>query len=498
MSDTLDWPQQPVVFEVNTAVWLGEVAERAFAPVTLADVPPSEWDAVVPEGITVVWLMGVWARSAAGREIALANPDLREAWSAALPGWSAQDVAGSPYCIREYEPDLAFGGWAGLDAAREQLRLRGALLMVDWVPNHVGPDSPWLRLAPDAFVRGADEDADRDPTAYVRIGDAVFARGKDPYFPPWADVVQVNPFASSLRRLAVDRLTRIAAHADAVRCDMAMLMLDDVVSATWGQRAGTPPERTYWTEVISSVRASDPDFRFVAEAYWDREWDLQQLGFDYCYDKRLYDRLQQGGVGAVGGHLDADPAYQQRLVRFLENHDEPRAAATFAPPEREKACAVAIATLPGLTLWHEGQQDGRTVFVPVFLRRRVTEALDAQLGGWYRRLWAVAPAVRDGVWSRCAVTGWPDNRSAERLLAWTWSRPDGFTLVVVNLGSEPADGMVQLAGAATAGGRWRLTDLLEGSEYLRDGDDIGAHGLYVARAGWHVHVLAATRASGSG
>ena len=113
-----------------------------------------------------------------------------------------------------------------------------------------------------------------------------------------------------------------------------MLMLDDVVTATWGERVGPPPAVTYWTEMIAAARGVNPAFRFVAEAYWDREWDLQQLGFDYCYDKRLYDRLAQGDVAPVRGHLDADPAYQGRLVRFLENHDEPRAARDVRPAGR--------------------------------------------------------------------------------------------------------------------------------------------------------------------
>ncbi|MGV1009544.1 MAG: hypothetical protein ACOYBY_13175 [Dermatophilaceae bacterium] len=491
MTAARQWPQQPVVFEVNTAVWLGEVAERHGGTVTLADVPTPEWDALVPDGITVVWLMGVWSRSAAGRDIALADPGLRSAWSAALPGWSDADLAGSPYCIRAYEPDGGFGGWPGLDAAREQLRRRGALLMLDWVPNHVAPDSPWLGESPDAFVRGSDADAERDPTAYVRIGDAVFARGKDPYFPPWADVVQVNAFAPSLRDLTVTTLTTIAAHADAVRCDMAMLMLDDVVTSTWGERVGAAPERTYWAEVIGAVRSVAPGFRFVAEAYWDREWDLQQLGFDYCYDKRLYDRLEHDTVAGVSAHLDADPAYQRRLVRFLENHDEPRAAATFAPVEREMAYVVAVATLPGMTLWHEGQAEGRRVFVPVFLSRRVSEPLDADRAGWYHRLWTAAPRVRTGAWSRCAVSGWPDNPSFARLLAWHWVRPDGFTLVVVNLSPEPADGVVNLRAVASAGGPWRLTDVLTATAYERDGADMAAHGMYVSRPGWGWHVLEA-------
>jgi hypothetical protein len=160
---------------------------------------------------------------------------------------------------------------------------------------------------------------------------SVFARGKDPYFAPWPDVVQVNPFAPSLRRLAAATLTRIAAHADAVRCDMAMLMLDDVVAATWGDRVGPPPEQTYWREVITAVRGAHPGFRFVAEAYWDREGDLQQLGFDYCHDKRLYDRLAQGDSCQVRAHVEADPG---RLVPAALGRLPPGCATAPGPGAR--------------------------------------------------------------------------------------------------------------------------------------------------------------------
>ncbi len=297
----LPWPDQPVVHEVNTAVWLGEVSARAGRPLTLAEVPGREWDAVVPAGINLVWLMGVWSRSAAGREIALANPDLRASWSAALPGWTEADVAGSPYCIREYAPDGAFGGWAGLDAAREELRRRGALLMVDWVPNHVGPDCPWLESDPDAFVRGTADDLRADPLGHLEVGGTVFARGKDPYFAAWPDVVQVDAFSPALRRLAADALTEIAAHADAVRCDMAMLMLDDVATRTWQDRVSPAPETTYWTEVMGAVREAHPAFRFVAEAYWDREWDLQRLGFDALLRQAAVRPAGRGAARRGGG-----------------------------------------------------------------------------------------------------------------------------------------------------------------------------------------------------
>ena len=125
------------------------------------------------------------------------------------------------------------------------------------------------------------------------VGGAVLANGRDPYFPAWPDVVQLNAFAEELRGAATDVLTGIAEQCDGVRCDMAMLMMNDVFARTWGGRVGPAPQTDYWPEVIGRVRESHPGFLFLAEAYWDLEWDLQQQGFDYCYDKRLYDRLLQ-------------------------------------------------------------------------------------------------------------------------------------------------------------------------------------------------------------
>ncbi len=211
---------------------------------------------------------------------------------------------------------------------------RGVRLLVDFVPNHVGPDHRWLKKHPEYFIRGATDDLAADPAGFLAVGKAVVARGRDPFFPPWPDVVQLNAFAPELRRAAADTLIDIAAQADGVRCDMAMLMLNDVFARTWGDRAGAAPEQEYWTEVIGAVRAAHPDFVFVAEAYWDLEWQLQQLGFDFCYDKRLYDRLLHEDASSVRGHLHADLDYQRRLVRFLENHDEPRAAAVLAAGAR--------------------------------------------------------------------------------------------------------------------------------------------------------------------
>ncbi len=241
----------------------------------------------------------------------------------------------------------------------------------------MAPDHPWVAEHPDYFIRGDAGDAGRDPASFLAIGAGVFACGRDPFFPAWPDVLQLNAFNAGLRAAVVATVNTIAAQCDGVRCDMAMLMINDIFQRTWGERAGARPETDYWPELIGAVRTNHPGFLFMAEAYWELEWELQQQGFDYCYDKKLYDRLEHGQVDAVRGHLCADLAYQGKLVRFIENHDEPRAAATF-PPEAARAVAVLTTTLPGAALLHEGQLTGRKVRLPVFLARRPDEPADEE------------------------------------------------------------------------------------------------------------------------
>ena len=200
------------------------------------------------------------------------------------------------------------------------------------------------------------------------------------------------------------------------------------------------PSDDYWPTVIPAVKADRPDFVFIAEAYWDMEWTLQQQGFDYCYDKRLYDRLVHEGAEEVHGHLGADLEYQRRLVRFVENHDEPRAAATF-PAAKARAAAVATLSQTGARLVHEGQLDGRKVQLPVFLGRRPDEPVDEDLRSFYERLLAFLGdrVFREGEWTIAERGGWDGNDTWAQLVGWGW-RGASRKLVVVNLGDEPARG----------------------------------------------------------
>ncbi len=481
-------PPHPLVLEIDTWPWLSALTGSEGREVDLGSVPALVWDSIAGAGYDLVWLMGVWQRSPAGIAVALDNPDLMRSFKDALPDFTDDDVVGSPYCVRDYVVDDRLGGTAGLAAARAELQARGVGLLLDFVPNHVAPDHPWVSAHVDRFVLGDAADVERDPATFVDLGGRVFAHGRDPYFPAWPDVIQLNAFSPELRAGVVETLLDIADQCDGVRCDMAMLMMDDVFAATWGDRAGTPPSPAYWPEVIEAVRRSHPAFVFVAEAYWDREFALQQQGFDYCYDKRLYDRITTGDTPGVAGHLSGDPTYQSGLLRFIENHDEPRAA-SLLDPAQHRAAAVATLTQCGARLVHDGQTKGRRTHLPVFLGRFPDEPEDLELDAFYRRLLQVLsdPTFRTGEWRLCRTTGWADDPGAAQIVSWCWTG-DSRWLVAVNLSAGRAEAHVAAPWPELRGRAVRLHDPTQEVSYDRAGDDLD-DGLYVELPGWGWHLF---------
>ncbi len=489
------WPADPVVHEIFTWVWLTELSGRLGRSVTLANVPDDVWDDVARPGIDAVWLMGVWQRSERGAAIARSNPGMQAAAAETLADLTQADVVGSAYCVRDYSVDPRLGGTAGLAIARGALAARGVRLVLDLVPNHVAPDHRWVVEHPEFFVAGTADDLVAHPESFIEAGGHVLACGRDPYFPAWPEVVQLDSSHTGLRAAMVEVVSGIADQCDGVRCDMAMLMLDDVLWRTWGEHASGGPSpdggRGYWPTVIGPVRDSHPGFVFWAEAYWDLEPALLAEGFDACYDKRLYDRLVHGvPAGEVRAHLGADVDYQRHTIRFVENHDEPRAASVL-DPAAHRAALVTVFTVPGVALLHEGEADGRRARVPVILGRRPIEEPDLELAAFVDRLLtALAGGLRQGGWAMAPIEGWADNSSAERLAAWTWTAVDRRHLVVVNLTDQGADGRVRVPWTDLDGRSLTFTDLLSGAVYERDGTAVQADGLYVALPGHEYHVLA--------
>lgn len=148
------WPKYPVVYEINTWVWLRELGQKYKRAVNLATVPDQEWDTIASHGFDAVWFMGVWERSPFGIGIAMQNQGLLEDFLRALPDFSAEDNVGSPYCVRNYVVDEHLGGPKGLAEARKTLAKHGIRLILDFVPNHVAPDHPWVSTHPEYFIQG--------------------------------------------------------------------------------------------------------------------------------------------------------------------------------------------------------------------------------------------------------------------------------------------------------------------------------------------------------
>ena len=488
-------PRYPSLYQINTRVWLTELSRGLRRPATLDDIPDAELDRLVAAGFDWVWFLSVWRTGEAGRRISRTHLEWRREFQDTLPDLREEDIAGSGFAITGYTVHDRLGGDAALARLRERLRRRGLRLLLDFVPNHTGLDHPWVESHPEYYVHGTELDLTRAPLDYIWIkrtqGDVLLAHGRDPFFPGWPDTLQLNYGNPATREAMIAELVKIAGQCDGVRCDMAMLILPDVFERTWGV-----PAQPFWPSATQRVRQQAPDFCFMAEVYWDLEWTLQQQGFDYTYDKRLYDRLRDGHARPVREHLLAGLDYQNRLARFLENHDEPRAAATF-PPAVHQAAAVITFLSPGLRFFHQGQLEGRRKRISPHLCRGPVEPVDQALEEFYDRLLAVLrqAVVRDGKWQLLECTpAWEGNWTWDCFLAFAWQGGgDERLLVAVNYAPNQSQCYVRVPFADLTGGGWVLRDQMEDVVYDRDGNDLRSRGLYLDARPWQSSVFALTR-----
>lgn len=480
-------PRYPSLYEINARTWLGRLSAEAGRPVTLADVDDATLDDIARRGFDWIWLMGVWRIGAASRALSRSHADWRAEFRAALPDLAEEDICGSAYAIAAYEVDPALGGEEALSAFRRRLAERGVRLMLDFVPNHTALDHAWTRTHPDFYVQGSREALAAAPGDFLVVeseqGAHILAKGRDPNFPCWPDTLQLNYANPALQAARTAELLAIAERCDGVRCDMAMLLLPEVFQRTWHLTAAP-----FWPAAIAAVRAAHRGFTFMAEAYWDLEWDLQQQGFDYCYDKRLYDRLCHSDATAIRAHLGAGLDYQDRLARFLENHDEPRAAEAFPWP-RHQAAAIATFFAPGLRFFQHGQVEGARVHLPVHLRRGPVEPRNPEIVAFYDRLLGVlreSDAFRDGSWSLIAPQpAWAGNPTWQDFISYAWRTQDGGSyVVVVNYSDRQAQCRLPLSFSGLTGSQFTLVDMMGSEVYCRDGDEMIDPGLYIDLGAW--------------
>ena len=484
----------PSLYQVNTRVWLTELSQKLGRPATLDDIPDHDLDRLAEKGFDWIWFLSVWQTGCASQKISRSLPELRKEFEETLSDLREEDIEGSGFAITGYTAHAKLGGEPALRRLRERLRERGLRLMLDFVANHTGLDHPWVEEHPEYYVAGREDDVVRTPHNYGwarrKQGDLVLAYGRDPYFPGWTDTFQLNYGNPATQSAMRDVLLKIAAQCDGVRCDMAMLVLPEVFERTWGITAGP-----FWPTTTAQVRESYPEFCFMAEVYWDLEWTLQQQGFDYTYDKRLYDRLREGHARPVREHFLAGLDYQNKLARFLENHDEPRAAATFCP-DCHKAAAVLTFLTPGLRFFHQGQFEGRRKRISPHLVRAPAEPIEQTLKQFYERLLAVVSqeVVRTGQWQLLECRpAWEENRSADSFIAFAWELDHERLLVVVNYSSNQAQCYVSLPFADLADARWQLKDLIGDAVYEREGSDLHECGLYLDEPAWKAMAFSLTR-----
>ena len=474
----------PLIYEINTRCWLHDLSVACGTRCTLDQVPDAELARWHQLGFTHIWLMGIWSVGAHSRRFCQKQDALVRAGTDLFLDSHAHELAGSPFAIAGYRVSRVVGGAEALARFRRRLADRGLGLLLDFIPNHTGLDHPWLAENPGLYV----SHPKRRPGTFPLIGaqgKRWIAHGRDPFFPPWGDTAQLDYRNPATRAAVIGELQSVLSHCDGVRCDLAMLVLNEVFARTW---AGFPTVHEtsaleFWSEAMASVRRAHPGALLLAEVYWDMEVRLQDLGFDFTYDKPLYDGLVSAEVGAVRQHLGAlVPGCLARGVHFLENHDEVRIASVLAGPEH-RAAALLTLGLPGARLLHEGQLTGATRTVPVQFQRRPPEPPEHEITSFYQHLLEALRTTAVGLGRGELLPpkpAWPGNPTQADFVLVQWQKePADFDLVVVNWANHPSQCYAPLTVADLAERNWRMVDLLGDQAYERRGDDLARDGLYL-------------------
>ena len=429
----------PLLYQVNTRVWLRRLSAELGRSATLDDIPETDLDRLARLNFEWVYFLGVWQTGEAGRSLSRSNPAWLAEYKKVLPDVSEADICGSPFAVTGYRAHHDLGGDPALQRLHERLNRHGLRLMLDFVPNHTAPDHPWVYTNPEFYIAGSEAQFVQEPENYALVqtihGEKILAHGRDPYFPGWIDTLQLNYANPQLQIAQQAELIKIAPFCDGLRCDMAMLILPEVFERTWGF-----PAQPFWSAAIAAVRQVSPGFTFMAEVYWDMEEKVLNQGFDYAYDKRLYDYLEQVDPAKIKEHLGATETSQRKSVRFLENHDEARAAAVFEN-ERHQAAALITYLSPGLRFFHQGQLEGFRTKISVHLCRGPQESGDPTLTKFYSHLLNCLQlnVFHQGSWQLLSPQpGRENNSSHEACIAYAWTGELKERLLVVVNYAAPA------------------------------------------------------------
>lgn len=436
-SEDREWMPGVVMMAKQTYVWLDQLSSQYQRHIHRLDqIPDEELDSLAARGFNGLWLIGLWERSDASREIKVrrGNPE----------------AAPSAYSLRDYAIAERLGGVDALNALRERAAQRGVRLAADMVPNHMGMDSSWVVDHPDRFLQlpnppypsyrfdGPNVSGDDRIEVYLEDGywdqtDAAVVfkcvhrgtqqvryiyHGNDGTQMPWNDTAQLDYLQPQVREAVIQTILDVARQFPIIRFDAAMTLARKHISRLWYPPpggGGAIPSRSentvptevldrllpgeFWREVVERVREEVPDTLLLAEAFWMMEgYFVRTLGMHRVYNSAfmhmLRDEDNAGYRGGIKSVLEYSPAILERYVNFMNNPDEDTAVDQFGKGDKYFGIATLMATLPGLPMFGHGQVEGYAEkYGMEFTRAYLDETPDQGLIDYHERV--VFPILRE-------------------------------------------------------------------------------------------------------
>jgi len=481
----------PILYQKNTRFWLAELSTALGREATLFDLPDEQLHQLAKMGFDWLYLYCMWDTSDIVAEMARSQPGLRAEAKALLGEASANTLCASCFAISGYAVPEKWGGQAALKQLHKRLKQHGLRLMLDFIPNHTGIGHPWARMHPDYYIHDTPENHKLNPAAGIEIqtemGSQILLHGRDPYFPPWSDTLQLNYGNPDLQEAMTGELLGLSDVCEGVRCDMAMLLIPQVFQRTWGVQC-----EPFWPKVISTVKERHPGFTFLAESYWDLEHELIWQGFDFAYDKKLYDDLVKRQARAIHDQIKTKGRSITQMAHFLENHDEPRAASVF-PLEVHQAAAWITFLMPGLRFIHAGQEQGNLFKIPVQFCKPPFEVENAQLVEFYTRLLVRLREItwKPDSWQLCPTSpAWEGNPTWQDFIVFCWlDETNERWLAAIHYASGAGQCYAQIPTSWLRQTEYLFQDRLNGTIYPRNGLEMLSKGLFLDLADWGCHLF---------
>ncbi|KYQ99996.1 hypothetical protein DLAC_03492 [Tieghemostelium lacteum] len=483
-----------MMFEISTRPWLYNLSQQYNKNIsTIADIPMEEFQKLKDMGFDMIWMMGVWALGEYGLNYDRTNGPLLQMYQQVLPGCQTDDIIGSPYAVTNYSINPSIGSTQDLINLRKQLNEMGLLLMLDFVPNHTAVDCEFTTTNPEYYIQAPKgTQPPFNNNSYLPNG---IAYGSAGWGAPWYDTAQLNYWNPDTVKIRIEELLSVAQYADAIRCDMAYLLLNELIGQNWQEQLQswgyTQPSQEFWELAIGIVKNVYPDIIFLAEVYHPWEENLQQLGFDYTYDKMLHDYLGGGQINQIQDWISGHSVdFLSHSAHFIANHDEPRGATFFGSWWRSDAAALVTYTVPGLRFFWWGDFEGYKNPLDIHLRREEEEPAIATAMGFYQNFTSIVsdPVFKYGTFEYLNVTG---SNQAYLLIAYKWSYQGEKRLCVLNFSDQEASGSIVLDDATPINGNDTipLTDLLSGTTYYRNVNDLNSTGLFVIINSWYGQIF---------